>query len=72
MPHKRVDLGDSVCGTQVHPVVGGRLVVLGDGPERAALEAVAGSGVRFAAGVDETQKVAPAGPSVGTRAFGTA
>ncbi len=55
MPHKRVDLLLRVWN-QVHPVVGGRLVVLGDGPERAALEAAAGSGVEFAGRVDETQK----------------
>lgn len=55
MPHKRVDLLLRVWD-RVHPVVGGRLVVIGDGPERASLEAVAGEGVEFVGRVDEATK----------------
>ena len=55
MPHKRVDLLLRVWD-RVQPVVGGRLVVLGDGPERASLEAMAGTGVVFAGRVDEQEK----------------
>jgi glycosyltransferase involved in cell wall biosynthesis len=55
MPHKRLDLLLRVWD-RVHPVVGGRLIVIGDGPERASLEAVAGNGVEFAGRVDETSK----------------
>ena len=55
MPHKRVDLLLRVW-EQVEPVVGGRLVVIGDGPERASLESVAGRGVIFAGRVGEVEK----------------
>lgn len=46
MPHKRVDLLLRVW-QQVRPAVGGRLVVIGDGPERHVLEALAGEGVEI-------------------------
>jgi glycosyltransferase involved in cell wall biosynthesis len=55
MPHKRVDLLLRVWD-RVQPVVGGTLVVLGDGPERSSLQAAAGTGVVFAGRVDEQEK----------------
>lgn len=55
MPHKRIDLLLRVW-ERVRPVVGGRLVVIGDGPERADLEAAAGDGVVFAGKVDDQEK----------------
>jgi glycosyltransferase involved in cell wall biosynthesis len=55
MPHKRVDLLLRVW-EEVRPVVGGRLVVIGDGPERADLEVAAGEGVEFVGRVDEETK----------------
>ena len=55
MPHKRVDLLLRVWD-QVQPVVGGRLLIVGDGPERASLEAQAGTGVEFVGRVDEDEK----------------
>jgi glycosyltransferase involved in cell wall biosynthesis len=55
VPHKRVDLLLRVWD-QVRPVTGGRLMVIGDGPDRASLEAVAGDGVVFAGRVDEDEK----------------
>ena len=55
VPHKRIDLLLRVWD-QVRPVVGGTLVVMGDGPERASLEALAGDGVIFTGRVDEDEK----------------
>jgi glycosyltransferase involved in cell wall biosynthesis len=55
MPHKRVDLLLRVWD-QVHPVVGGRLVIVGDGPERSDLEGAAGPGVSFVGRVDDDEK----------------
>lgn len=55
VPHKRVELVLRAW-EQVRPVTGGQLVVIGEGPERANLEAVAGTGVRFAGKVDEEEK----------------
>jgi len=40
----------------VEPVVGGELVIVGDGPERARLEAGAPAGVRFVGRVDDADK----------------
>jgi glycosyltransferase involved in cell wall biosynthesis len=55
VPHKRVDLLLRVWD-QVRPVVGGQLIVIGDGPERASLEALAGDDVVFAGRVDDDEK----------------
>jgi glycosyltransferase involved in cell wall biosynthesis len=55
VPHKRVDLLLRVWD-QVRLEVGGRLVVVGDGPERASLEALAGADVEFAGRVDDDEK----------------
>jgi glycosyltransferase involved in cell wall biosynthesis len=41
---------------RVRPVVGGRLLIAGDGPERERLEALAGSDVTFAGRVSEEEK----------------
>ncbi|UNO42228.1 glycosyltransferase family 4 protein [Streptomyces sp. MST-110588] len=53
--YKRVDLLLRLW-ERVRPVTGGRLVIVGDGPERARLEAAAGPGVHFAGHVDEQEK----------------
>jgi glycosyltransferase involved in cell wall biosynthesis len=55
VPHKRVDLVLRAW-SKVQPLIGGELVVIGDGPERAALEAIAGPGVTFAGHVTEDEK----------------
>jgi glycosyltransferase involved in cell wall biosynthesis len=41
---------------RVRPAIGGRLLVVGDGPERERLQALAGQGVIFAGHVDDPQK----------------
>lgn len=53
--YKRIDLLLRLW-ERVRPVTGGRLVIVGDGPERARLEAMAGPGVTFAGRVDEAEK----------------
>ncbi|MFY1676762.1 MULTISPECIES: glycosyltransferase family 4 protein [unclassified Streptomyces] len=53
--YKRVDLLLRLW-ERVRPVTGGRLVVVGDGPERQRLERLAGPGVTFAGHVDEAEK----------------
>jgi glycosyltransferase involved in cell wall biosynthesis len=55
MPHKRLDL---LLRTweKVRPMIGGRLVIVGDGPERAMLERLAGDRVEFVGRVDEDEK----------------
>ncbi len=55
VPHKRVELVLQAW-ERVRPVLGGELVIAGDGPERARLEALAGDGVRFAGQVSEADK----------------
>lgn len=55
VPHKRVDLLLRAWAA-VHPVVGGELVVVGDGPSRASLAAAAPEGVRFAGRVETAEK----------------
>jgi glycosyltransferase involved in cell wall biosynthesis len=55
VPHKRVDLVLRAWRV-VQPIVGGQLVVIGDGPERQRLEALAGPGVTFAGHASEEEK----------------
>jgi glycosyltransferase involved in cell wall biosynthesis len=55
VPHKRIDLLLRVWDL-VRPVVGGTLMVMGDGPDRASLEALAGDGVVFTGRVGEDEK----------------
>ncbi|GAB3959920.1 glycosyltransferase family 4 protein [Streptomyces sparsus] len=53
--YKRIDLLLRLW-ERVRPVTGGRLVIVGDGPERARLEAMAGPGVTFTGHVSEAEK----------------
>jgi len=55
VPHKRIDrlLG---LWERVREATGGRLLVVGDGPEAATLQAAAGPGVEFTGAVDEATK----------------
>jgi glycosyltransferase involved in cell wall biosynthesis len=53
--YKRIDLLLRLWD-RVRPVVGGRLVIAGDGPQRGYLEALAGPGVTFAGRVSEEEK----------------
>ena len=53
--YKRLDLLLRLWD-RVRPVVGGRLVIAGDGPQRARLEALAGPGVEFTGRVSEQEK----------------
>lgn len=53
--YKRIDLLLRLW-ERVRPVTGGRLVIVGDGPERSRLEAMAGPGVEFAGHVSEVEK----------------
>ncbi|MGV9244727.1 glycosyltransferase family 4 protein [Streptomyces sp. NPDC003710] len=53
--YKRIDLLLRLW-ERVRPVTGGRLVIVGDGPERQRLEQLAGSGVEFAGHVTEAEK----------------
>jgi glycosyltransferase involved in cell wall biosynthesis len=55
VPHKRVELALEAW-EKVRPVTGGELVIVGDGPMRTELEAMAGPGVRFTGFVDEATK----------------
>ncbi|MDJ1130603.1 glycosyltransferase family 4 protein [Streptomyces iconiensis] len=53
--YKRVDLLLRLW-ERVRPVTGGRLVIVGEGPERAALEAMAGPDVTFTGHISEGEK----------------
>jgi glycosyltransferase involved in cell wall biosynthesis len=53
--YKRIDLLLRLW-ERVRPVVGGRLLIVGDGPERESLERVAGPGVEFTGHVSESRK----------------
>ncbi|GAA3810902.1 glycosyltransferase family 4 protein [Streptomyces coacervatus] len=53
--YKRIDLLLRLW-ERVRPVTGGRLVVVGDGPERHRLTAMAGPGVEFTGRVSEAEK----------------
>ncbi|WP_340561705.1 glycosyltransferase family 4 protein [Streptomyces sp. GSL17-111] len=53
--YKRIDLLLRLW-ERVRPVTGGRLVIVGDGPERARLEAMAGDSVTFTGHVSEAEK----------------
>jgi glycosyltransferase involved in cell wall biosynthesis len=53
--YKRIDLLLRLWD-RVRPVVGGRLIVAGDGPERGYLESIAGPGVTFTGRVSEEEK----------------
>ncbi|MFJ8074140.1 glycosyltransferase family 4 protein [Streptomyces sp. NPDC096176] len=53
--YKRIDLLLRLW-ERVRPVTGGRLVVVGDGPERERLERLAGEGVEFTGHVSEAEK----------------
>ncbi|MCK1795798.1 glycosyltransferase family 4 protein [Streptomyces sp. XM4193] len=53
--YKRIDLLLRLW-ERVRPVTGGRLVIVGEGPERARLEAMAGPGVTFTGHVSEAEK----------------
>ncbi|GHC41295.1 glycosyltransferase family 4 protein [Streptomyces flavofungini] len=53
--YKRVDLLLRLW-ERVRPVTGGRLVIVGDGPERQRLERLAGPGVQFTGHVSEAEK----------------
>jgi glycosyltransferase involved in cell wall biosynthesis len=53
--YKRIDLLLRLW-ERVRPVTGGRLVIVGDGPERERLEQLAGPGVEFTGYVSEAEK----------------
>ncbi|MGW7298289.1 glycosyltransferase family 4 protein [Streptomyces sp. NPDC054829] len=53
--YKRIDLLLRLW-ERVRPVTGGRLVIVGDGPERRRLEQLAGPGVEFTGHVTEAEK----------------
>ncbi len=54
-PHKRVDLLLDMW-REAHPRIGGRLVIVGDGPDRARLEGLGTPAVEFRGVIDESEK----------------
>lgn len=56
VPHKRYDLMVRVWNRIRPRIGGGRLVLIGEGPQRELLESIAGPGVEFAGRVSEEQK----------------
>lgn len=62
VPHKRYELLVRAW-EQVRPHTGGRLVIAGDGPERATLQAIAGPGVELPGKISEPDKVRLLGSS---------
>jgi glycosyltransferase involved in cell wall biosynthesis len=57
VPHKRVDLVLDIW-EKVRPVTGGKLVIVGEGPERERLERLAGPDVEFTGFVPEEERQA--------------
>lgn len=55
VPHKRTELVLEAW-ERVRPLTGGRLVVIGDGPEQGRLEAIAGPGVEFLGRVGQEER----------------
>ena len=55
VPHKRLDLLLQIW-EQVRDRVGGRLVIAGDGPERARLQGLAGDGIEVVGRVSDSEK----------------
>ncbi len=55
VPHKRVELALKMWNS-VRPATGGKLVIVGDGPELGNLRALAGPDVEFTGWVDEDRK----------------
>jgi glycosyltransferase involved in cell wall biosynthesis len=55
VPHKRIDLLLEIW-ERVRPAIGGRLVIIGDGPERSRLQALAGPSVDVLGRVDDEMK----------------
>jgi glycosyltransferase involved in cell wall biosynthesis len=55
VPHKRVERALELW-PRVRAKTGGELVIVGDGPERTRLEAVAGEGVTFTGSVSDAEK----------------
>ncbi|MCU1370925.1 MAG: hypothetical protein JWO77_2119 [Ilumatobacteraceae bacterium] len=55
VPHKRFELAVEAFN-QIQPLIGGRLVIAGDGPERDRLRAMAGPGVEIPGRISESDK----------------
>jgi glycosyltransferase involved in cell wall biosynthesis len=55
VPHKRFELAVEAFN-QIQPLIGGRLVIAGDGPERDRLRAMAGPGVEVPGRISEADK----------------
>ncbi|MCB0970188.1 MAG: glycosyltransferase family 4 protein, partial [Acidimicrobiales bacterium] len=55
VPHKRFDLAVEAFN-QIQPLIGGRLVIAGDGPEGERLAKMAGPGVEIAGRISEERK----------------